>query len=389
MTGLVSKGDPALDESGGGRAMLDIFRLDQWLNREIPPRTDGNRRPVNYQDPPRGRVIDVEAPDGTRLHTEVFGPEHGRPVVLSHGFTCAIPFWIHQINELSWDYRIIAFDHRGHGRSAVPSLSDYSLEHLADDLDAVLDATLRSDERAVLAGHSMGGITIAAWADRYPDKVERYLSSAVLINTATGDLVRELKFLQGPSLLADPRLMLARMFAPLTGVPIPSPFSIGKDLVGRVGLGRGTDPAVVDFVHQMIMATPSFGRAGYGSALANLTTPHLSLDPLTVPTMVIGSTDDRVTPIAHSHRMAEALPDLIELVEVPGGHCSPLEFPAEVTARIRTLAEEPSNPIRGRVHRWRRSHSGQWTWPEYWNRPAVRDALRDTVAKARARFGNH
>ena len=106
--------------------------------------------------------------DGIRLHTEVFGPEDGYPIVLAHGITCAIRVWAYQIADLAKDYRVIAFDHRGHGRSAMPPGASYSLDFLAADLDAVLGATLDPGERAVIAGHSMGGIAITSWAQRYP-----------------------------------------------------------------------------------------------------------------------------------------------------------------------------------------------------------------------------
>ncbi len=72
---------------------------------------------------PKGRVVHVRSKDGLRLHTEVFGPEDGYPIVLAHGITCAIRVWAYQIADLASDYRVIAFDHRGHGRSAVPSRS--------------------------------------------------------------------------------------------------------------------------------------------------------------------------------------------------------------------------------------------------------------------------
>ena len=121
---------------------------------------------------PRGRVVAVRSKDGIRLHTEVFGPEDGYPVVLAHGITCAIRVWAYQIADLAKDYRVIAFDHRGHGRSAVPARrGGYGLDYLAADLDAVLEATLAPGERAVIAGHSMGGIAITSWSERYPERV--------------------------------------------------------------------------------------------------------------------------------------------------------------------------------------------------------------------------
>ena len=116
----------------------------------------------------RAAALTVRAADGTALHTEVFGPPDGYPIVLTHGIVCAIRAWAYQIADLATDYRVIAFDHRGHGRSGVPRRGGYSLEHLASDLDSVLEATLAPHERAVLAGHSMGGITITAWSAALP-----------------------------------------------------------------------------------------------------------------------------------------------------------------------------------------------------------------------------
>src|SRR5205814_788693 len=81
---------------------------------------------------PKGRVVPVRSKDGTRLHTEVFGPDDGYPIVLAHGITCALRVWAYQIADLSTDYRVIAFDHRGHGKSAVPPRRNhYSLDFLA------------------------------------------------------------------------------------------------------------------------------------------------------------------------------------------------------------------------------------------------------------------
>jgi len=97
---------------------------------------------------PPGKTMIVHSADGTRLHTEVFGPNHGYPIVLAHGITCSLRVWHEQINDLSRDFRVIAYDHRGHGRSGVPAPSAYSLDHLAADLDAVLAAVLRPGERA-------------------------------------------------------------------------------------------------------------------------------------------------------------------------------------------------------------------------------------------------
>jgi pimeloyl-ACP methyl ester carboxylesterase len=58
-----------------------------------------------------------------------------------------------------------------------------------------------------------------------------------------------------------------------------------------------------------------------------------------VPTVVIGSSHDRLLPIAASRRIAAMVPNLLDLVELPGGHCAILERPAEVNAQLRRLAQ--------------------------------------------------
>jgi pimeloyl-ACP methyl ester carboxylesterase len=295
---------------------------------------------------PRGRVVDVRSPDGTRLHTEVFGPDDGYPIVLAHGITCAIRVWANQITDLSTDYRVIAYDHRGHGRSDVPpgrgNRSNYGLDFLAADLDAVLDATLAGGERAVIAGHSMGGIAITAWSQRYPKRVERCADAVALINTTTGDLLRDVKVLPVPRPLSTSRVraggLLLKRFgaAPL----VPGSVQQSRRFVAALAVGRDADPAVADFVFDLFASTPPAGRGGWARVLVDSLGPrHIGLANLTVPTLVIGSQKDRLLPIGASRRIAADAPNLASFVELSGGHCAILERPHEVNRHLRALAE--------------------------------------------------
>ena len=215
---------------------------------------------------PPGRAMTVRSKDGVRLHTEVFGPENGYPIVLAHGITCAIRVWAHQIVDLSNDYRVIAFDHRGHGRSAVRARRHaYSFDHLAADLDSVLEAALAPGERAVIAGHSMGGMAITSWADRYPERVAQRADAVALINTTTGDLLRNVQFLPVPPRLADARVRAAGTLlktfgaAPLLrAVDRPS-----RRFVSTIAVGSDADPAVAEFIYELFTSTPPAGRGGW------------------------------------------------------------------------------------------------------------------------------
>jgi len=292
---------------------------------------------------PKGRVVHVRSKDGLRLHTEVFGPEDGYPIVLAHGITCALRVWAYQIADLSNDYRVIAFDHRGHGKSAVPSRRQrYGLDFLAADLDSVLEATLAPFERAVIAGHSMGGIAITSWAERYPERVQQRADAAALINTTTGDLLRNVQLLPVPQQLADVRVRAAGTLlktfgaAPLLrAVDRPS-----RRFVSTIAVGRDADPAVAEFIYELFTSTPPAGRGGWARTLVDALGPeHIGLNNLTVPTLVIGSTKDRLLPMVSTRHIAKMAPNLASFVELPGGHCAIVEHPDEVNKHLRMLIE--------------------------------------------------
>jgi pimeloyl-ACP methyl ester carboxylesterase len=299
---------------------------------------------------PPGRAMSIRSKDGIRLHAEVFGPEDGYPIVLAHGITCAIRVWAYQIADLANDYRVIAFDHRGHGRSAVPARrSAYSLDHLAGDLDSVLEAALAPGERAVIAGHSMGGIAVSSWADRYPDRVPQRADAVALINTTTGNLLRNVQLLPVPPPLADVRVRAAGTLlktfgaAPLLrAVDRPS-----RRFVSTIAVGRDADPAIAEFIYELFTSTPPAGRAGWARTLVDALGPeHIGLNNLTVPTLVIGSAKDRLLPMVSSRHIARMAPNLASFVELSGGHCAIVERPDEVNKHLRMLIESVSQERR-------------------------------------------
>ena len=291
---------------------------------------------------PPSRTVQVRSADGTRLHTEVFGPDDGYPIVLAHGITCAIRAWTYQIAELAGEYRVIAFDHRGHGRSGIPRRGGYSLSHLAADVDAVLDATLEPGERAVIAGHSMGGMAIAAWSDRYRHRVPSRVDAVALINTTTGDLLREVRLLSVPGPLAAARVLGGRALVGTFGSFAVPPIGrrISREMISMLAVGVDADRAVGSLINELFNATSPAGRGGCGKALIGaLGRRHISLAGLTVPTLVIASERDRLTPLIQSRRIAAALPNSAGLVVLSGGHCSMLERPVEVNRELRGLVE--------------------------------------------------
>lgn len=333
MTSRRKKGAIGLLALAGGTAWEAQRRIDR-------SRVAGDPDHAQLTAPLGGRRVPVSSGDGTELHAEVFGPDSAPTVVLVHGWTCTLRFWIRQIQDLSSDLRVVAFDLRGHGRSAASPTGDYSTEAFAADLGAVLDRCLAADERAIVAGHSLGAMTLVALAGRDPELVRRRLAGAALVNTGLGDLISESLVLRAPTRL-DRAEQLAGRLALSAKVPIPKGSTpISSRLVRYVALGPGASPAQVAFCEQMVLECRREVRAACGATMSRLDL-HESVASLATPTVLVAGEEDRLTPPSHARRLAEALPHLFAHLELPGvGHMAPVEAPEAVTGQLRELVED-------------------------------------------------
>ncbi|MCX4526270.1 alpha/beta hydrolase [Streptomyces sp. NBC_01551] len=283
-----------------------------------------------YAPPVARRELTAVSADGSRLHAEVHGDEDAPAVVLAHGWTCSTAFWAAQIRALAADYRVIAYDQRGHGRS--PASRTHSTTALADDLVAVLGATLAPGERAVVAGHSMGGMTIMAAAGR-PEFAE-HAAAALLCSTGSSRLVAQ-------ALVVPLRAGRAR--TRITGAVLGSRAPLGpvtpvaRTVLKYATMGPGSAPDRVEACARIVHACPTGVRRAWSQVLAGLDL-DADLAALTVPTAVIGGTGDRLTPVVHARALAAALPNCVGLTELTGmGHMTPIEAPEAVTNAVRDL----------------------------------------------------
>ncbi len=288
---------------------------------------------ARLQDPPEGETRTVLGAGGTPLHVELYGPADAPPVVLIHGWVCAARFWRLQIQDLAADHRVIAYDLRGHGSSGAPADGDWSLDTFGDDLEAVLEACAESP--ALLVGHSLGAMTIAAWAGDHD--VPGRARAAALVNTGLGDLISESLLLRTPDRLGSVRQVVGSL-ALGANVPLPPrPDPVSHRAVRTIALSKYAGPAAVRYSEQMVLKTHPRVRAGCGRELSKMDLLD-NVRHLTVPTAVLYGSHDLLTPKAHALRLAEALPDCEAAVELPeSGHMGPLERPDEVTAALLQL----------------------------------------------------
>jgi len=330
--------------AGGAAGVSRLRALDRRLRADILADPVGELLEAPLEG---GRPLPVASSDGTRIHAQLFGPDDAPTVVLGHGWMEGTRFFTHQIRELSRDHRVVAWDLRGHGRSGDPTGGDYSIEAIAADLDAVLEAALPAGERAVVAGHSLGGMAIVAWAGINPDAVRERVGAAALLNTGVHGLIADSLVIRSPAALEWTRDAIGRTILAAPG-RLPSRSSpVSYEVVRYLALGPDAGPATVAFCEELLLSCGPEARAGCGATLAEL---HLveSIASLDVPTLVVAGERDRLTPPVHSRRLVDALPqgEYLELERI--AHMSPVEAPDEIARRLRALARDQLAPVAAR-----------------------------------------
>ncbi len=304
----------------------------------VIPGTDG-------PPPPGSRTVRTD--DGIDLHVEFDGPEDAPvTVVFCHGFTARLGEWELQREAVRDRARVVLWDHRGHGRSAWASPTTATIDRTARDLGQVLDAVVPAGQPVVLAGHSMGGMTVMAYARQRPADVGTRVVGAFLLATSAGGLVSDgligaaVKLLRRLHLLRV-YLWWLRLLAPLLERFRRRGTRIGARYMRKYLFGRDdATPEAVRVVQDMLEETPlTVTMAFYGTFLDHDETAALpSLGR--VPVTVVAAEYDRLTPAAHGRRLAELLGPDTELVVVPGaGHSVNLTRTAVVDEALLALLD--------------------------------------------------
>ncbi len=266
---------------------------------------------------PAGEFSVVTTDDGAALAVTVSGD--GPTVVLAHCWMGGRETWSPVAHRLLRSgHRVVLYDQRGHGSSTIGT-DGLTIPRLGADLAAVLQAVDARD--AVLAGHSMGGMTIQSLAIHHPDAFAAHARVVVLVATAAkgeGDTragQRAEAILERPWI--EPVLTSAMGHALVRGV-----FGVH---VHRNDLLLTRD---------LLVACPPSVRSGWFVAMAQMDLVE-GIAGIGVPTTVLIGSRDTLTPPPRADAIVAAIPGA-ELQELPGyGHMLPLEAPDIVTAAIR------------------------------------------------------
>lgn len=304
-------------------------------------------------DPPPPGSRTVTTDDGVPLHVEVDGdPTAPLTVVFSHGFTARLVEWELQRAALRDRARLVLWDQRGHGRSGWTKLTSATIDRTGRDLGEVLDATTPTGP-VVLAGHSMGGMSILALARQRPELFGGRVAGVFLLATSAGGLVqtgilgRLVKVIRRLHLLKV-YLWFLQLLAPLLERFRRRGTRLGRRITRRLLFGSDdADLANVRLVQDLLEETPyPVAMAYYATFLDHDETAALEV-LRQVPVTVIAATDDRLTPESHGRDMAERIGPNAELVVVPGaGHSVNLTRTDVVDAALLRLLDRVEDSLR-------------------------------------------
>jgi pimeloyl-ACP methyl ester carboxylesterase len=263
----------------------------------------------------------VSTPDGADLAVwDLDGAHAGAPVVvLPHCWGCSHEIWLPVAHRLrAQGYRVVLYDQRGHGLSTRGS-APLAVETLAHDLEAVLEATDVRD--IVLAGHSMGGMSVMSLATYRPEVLHARAKAAVLVATSATTVRTG---------VGSPELANALFASPFVTRALRT--KNGHLLVRSV---FGTRPvrAHMELTRDTFAACDGSVRGDYAASMAVMNLLE-GIARMEVPTTVMVGTRDTLTVPKKADQMVSTIPGS-RLVRLKGrGHMLPLEDPDAVTDEI-------------------------------------------------------
>jgi pimeloyl-ACP methyl ester carboxylesterase len=310
----------------------------------------------------------VTTSDGVRLHVETTGSVDAPvTVLLAHGWTCSTREWHNQFEGLPTvlgpsRVRVVAYDHRGHGKSDAAPIGTTRIERLAEDLVAVLDEVVPSGP-IVYAGHSMGGMTLMALAEQRPELFGSRIVGAALVSTTAGPTTSRPFGL--PERFDNAAAFVAPRAMNLAGARMDrrdqrraardavrawqaqraawlqlASARVRRPALKRLVFGQKVDPAEVDIFMADLAALPGRSFSGFFEAITQHDRGH-ALEVLgRIPVEIMHGTRDRLLPPRHGNRTAALLPHA-RLWMYPGaGHMLMQERPRDVTHRLASLARK-------------------------------------------------
>ena len=251
------------------------------------------------------------------VNHRIDGPEDAPVLVLSNSLATDQRLWDDHVEALAARFRVVRYDHRGHGGSPVPP-GPYRMDDFVDDVIALLDRI--GAERASFCGVSMGGMVGMATATAVPDRIERLVLCCTSANMPPPEVWNErIAAVEADGMAAVVDATIARWFTE--------------------GFRSGNPPAL-ERTREMILATPVQGYIGACEAIAAMDQRD-SIRGITAATLVIAAADDPSTPPEHGEQIRDRIPGATMTVIPDAAHMAVLEQQEAVRAAVLDHLERP------------------------------------------------
>ncbi len=218
---------------------------------------------------------EIALPDGGTLHYRIDGGADAPVLMLSNSLASSLDMWDAQLDAfMGAGYRVLRYDSRGHGRSAVTA-GPYTLEQLSSDALGLIDAL--AIERVSFLGCSMGGMVGQTLASRHGERLDALLLASTAAYMPTPEMWEQrIAAVRAGGMEAVVEATLERWFTPA---------------------GHASLPEVVRGVREMVLATPPDGFCACAAAIRDMDQRE-SIGAVRVPTLVLVGEHDPGTPVA-------------------------------------------------------------------------------------------
>jgi 3-oxoadipate enol-lactonase len=238
------------------------------------------------------------------------------PVILFiHGFPFNKQMWRGQVDALKEDFRVIAYDVRGHGGSAIGDV-DFSVDLFVSDLINLLDAL--KIEKVILCGLSMGGYIALRALEQHAHR----FSALLLCDTQCVADSKEGK----------EKRMKAIESIQTHGVPMYAKASI-MNLFAEESFK--TRPDVIGAIQRVIQQTSADTLCRTLAALAQRNETCSRLEEIKIPTLILVGREDKITPVTAARFMHERIKNSTLTIIDHAGHLTNLENPADFNQELK------------------------------------------------------
>ena len=252
---------------------------------------------------------------GARLYWRQDGAADKPALVLLTSIGTDLSLYDPVVPLLTPDFRVIRMDTRGHGASDAPA-GDYTLDLLADDVLAVMDAA--GAAKASLCGTSLGGMIAMALATKAPERVEALILACTSPAMDPSTWNQRLALIRAEGMGAIVEAVMGRFFSDAF---------------------RAQHPEVVETVRAGMRAQSVDGYAGCGAAIRDMALLE-RLPAIAAPTLVVTGAKDLATPYeGHGERIVAAVANARH-VEIGGAHLPSLEAPTALAGAVRDFVRE-------------------------------------------------